>query len=766
MDSPNLDNVIRLKVQPTSLTEERVRELYRGMPLSIGVTCILDLLLTISNWNVIGQGDLILWNILMFCAMFLRTVNWFFWHNTEANFSAYYWLIFFRAGALLAGAMWGSASYFMFADYNTTYQALLAFTLAGVASGSLTSLAIDKFSAVGFVTLAILPLSIRLHAEHGQIAVSMSIMVALFIVFVLSAANRARKQLERNFAQKERLIEWGNERLQQQQISKMISEAQTLFIAENDDNKTFEQLLTDTLSISNSEFGFIAETLYADLKTPYLNMLAMTNIAWDKNSESAYEQYKTHGMKFTNLNTLFGAALTTGKPIISNTPATDMRAGGTPKGHPTLTAFIGIPIFNNAQQVAMLGLANSPKGYKDADIETLKPITQLIAQFMIAIGHRRQHLADEENIKRHAKHTQAILDGAFDGIITINEQGVIGSFNRAAEVIFGYHAEQIIGKDLLQLMPKHNRDANAEKNPIKNLKASLGVGQELIGLRKNGKEFEMELAISAIEDEEESSYEGESSYEKESSYVGVIRDISGRKHTDKLKNEFIATVSHELRTPLTSISASLAIIESGTLGPLPDKVGGLIQIAKQNSLRLQNLINDLLDMDKLLSNSIELNYSKFDAVKVVQKAMADNQYIGEKYHVKFQIISAESDCHIMADEVRTQQVLTHLLSNAAKFSNPHTLVDISISKYKNMIKVKVTDHGTGIAPDFKPNIFSSFTQGDSSSSRQKDGSGIGLSISKELIEKMGGKIGFTSILGQGSCFFFELPKAPPPKAPL
>jgi PAS domain S-box-containing protein len=747
MDTPSVDNVITLNVQPASLTEERVRSLYRGIPLSIGVTLILVLLLTLSHWNVIGQGDLILWNVLMLCAIFVRTVNWSIWRNAEANFSAHYWLICFRAGALLAGAMWGSASYFMFADYNTSYQALLAFTLAGVASGSLTSLAIDKFSAVGFVTLAILPLSIRLHTEHGQIAVSMSIMVALFIVFVLSAAQRARKQLEKNFAQKARLIEWGNERLQQQQISKIISQAQTLFIAENDDNKTFEQLLTDTVTISNSQFGFIAEVHYSEVKAPFLNMLAMTNVAWDKQSEAAYTQYKTQGMKFSNLNTLFGAALTTGKPIISNSPTTDMRAAGTPKGHPTLTAFIGIPIFNHSQQVAMLGLANKADGYSDADINILKPITQLIAQFMIAIGHRHQHLMDQENIKRHARHTQAILDGAFDGIITIDEQGVIASFNHAAEVIFGYRAEQIIGNNLLQLMPRHSRDSNADQNPIKNLNDSLGIGQELIGLRKSGKEFEMELALSAIEDE------------GKTSYVGVIRDISDRKHTDKLKNEFIATVSHELRTPLTSISASLAIIESGTLGSLPDKVNNLIQIAKQNSFRLQNLINDLLDMDKLLSNSIELSYSKFDAVALVQKTMAENKYIADKYQVKFHIISAESDCNIFADEARTRQVLAHLLSNAAKFSNAHMVVDISIAKHNNFIKILVVDHGAGIAPEFKANIFSRFTQGDSSSTRQKDGSGIGLSISKELIEKMGGKIGFTSSLGQGSCFYIELPTA-------
>lgn len=743
MGEPNQDNLFPLK-QP-SLIEERVRVLYNGIPLAIGVTLILDVILTFAHWSVIGQGDLILWNILMMCAMALRTVNWFFWRNTQSNLGPQYWLTSFRLGALIAGLMWGSASYFMFANYNTTYQALLAFTLAGVASGSLISLAIDKISAVGFVTLAIVPLAIRLHAEHGQIAMSMSLMVGLFIVFILTASARARQQLEYNFAQNARLFEWGNERLQQQEMGKILSQAQTLFIADAGSNETYDYLLESTLKITNSQFGFIGEVLYGEEHKPYLNMIAMTNIAWDKDSKAAYANYKTHGMKFTNLNTLFGAALTTGKPIISNSPATDMRAGGTPKGHPNITAFVGIPIFNNTQQVAMLGLANREGGYTEADIEKLKSVTNLIVQFIIATGHRRQHILDKENINRQARHTQAILDGAFDGIITLNEQGIITSFNHAAEVIFGYSAEYIIGSSLVKLIAKDHRPA--EQSLLQTPKGILGIDHELVGLRKSGKEFEMELALSAIDKD------------GKTAYVGVIRDISDRKHTDKLKNEFIATVSHELRTPLTSISASLAIIESGSLGMLPDNINNLIKIAKQNSLRLQNLINDLLDMDRLLSNKIEFEYKKFDAVTLVQNTIAANQYIADKHQVKFQITSAESDCYMLADDLRTQQALSHLLSNAAKFSNPHSVVDIAIANNNKFIKILVTDHGAGIPSEFKANIFSSFTQADSSSTRQRDGSGIGLSISKELIEKMGGKIGFTSNLGHGSCFYFELPAA-------
>jgi len=752
MATANPDNFIPVK--QSSLIEERVITLYRGIPLSVGVTLILELLLSFSQWEIIGRGDLILWNILMMCAIVLRTVNWFFWRNTHSNLSARYWLTSFRFGALLAGAMWGSASYFMFASFNPTYQALLAFTLAGVASGSLVTLAIDKISAVGFVTLAIVPLSVRLHAEHGQIAMSMSVMVALFITFVLTASARARKQLEDTFSQNSRLIEWGNERLQQQQISKAISQAQTLFIADDGENKAFEHLLQRTLDLTASPFGFIAEVHYSDEKKPYLNMVALTNIAWDKASKAAYADFKTHGMKFTNLNNLFGAALTSGKPIISNNPATDMRAGGTPKGHPPITSFIGIPIYNNTKQVAMLALANKERGYTENHIESLQPITNLIVQFLIATAHRRQHIVDKENIKQQARHTQAILDGAFDGIITLNEQEIITSFNHAAEVIFGYSADQIIGNSVRKLIspksyPEQNlaREISNTGETVQAPKDILGIGQDLIGVRKNGKEFEMELALSTITND------------GKLAYVGVIRDINDRKHTDKLKNEFIATVSHELRTPLTSISASLAIIESGTLGALPEKISNLIHIAKQNAMRLQNLINDLLDMDKLLSNKIDFEFKKFDALAMVEKTIKENNYIAEKHHIKFQIGSAENNCYILADEARTQQVLTNLFSNAAKFSSAHSTVDISITSNDKYIKILVTDYGTGISPEFKSAIFGRFSQADSSSKRQRDGSGIGLAISKELIEKMGGKIGFSSSLGLGSCFYFELPVA-------
>ena len=733
--------------QPT-LTEAQVSALYKSTPLSIGVTVMLDLILSISHWNVIGHGDLILWNILMMCALSLRIANWFFWRNTRQTFKPHYWLTSFRLGTMIAGAFWGSSAYFLFASFNPTYQALLAFTLAGVASGSLTTLAIDKISAVAFVTLAILPLSIRIHLEHGPIAMPMSVMTIMFIFFVLSATTRAAKQLRNNFESNARLIEWGNERIRQQKLGKIISDAQSRFIDASDDVEQFSQLLADINQFTESNMGFIGEVLYNEEQIPRLQMLAITNIAWDKNSRARYARIKTGGMEFSSLNSLYGSALITGRPIISNSPSSDMRAAGTPVGHVPLTSFVGIPIYNGIHQVAMLGLANRAGGYSEAQVETLKPILQLIGQFIIALRHHRQHRDDEEKLKQQAKHTQTILDEAFDAIITIDERGNITSFNHSAEIMFGYRSEQIVGQSVGKLMPETYRlqhDDYLQQYKISGIKHIIGAGRELTGVRRSGQEFPIEISVSEM-------------VEKGiSTYIGVVRDISERKHTEKLKNEFIATVSHELRTPLTSIAASLAIIESGASGVLPDKAVSLIQIAKQNSLRLQNLISDLLDMDRLLANQIEFNLENYDAVATLERAMDANKYFADKYHVNFQVTHVENGALYYGDVARTIQVLGHLLSNAAKFSPPTSTVELSVTCRGHWIRFAVTDHGPGIPNEFKSRIFNTFSQADSSSSRQKDGSGLGLTISKELIEKMGGNIGFTSSPGQGSCFYFELP---------
>jgi signal transduction histidine kinase len=182
-------------------------------------------------------------------------------------------------------------------------------------------------------------------------------------------------------------------------------------------------------------------------------------------------------------------------------------------------------------------------------------------------------------------------------------------------------------------------------------------------------------------------------------------------------------------------------------------------IAMHNSLRLQSLVNDLLDMEKLLANKMVLNIQAHCMLELVKKSIDANQLYAEKYRVTLNLVSNTASSHVLGDASRIQQVLANLLSNAAKFSYPNNIVDIHIINLGKSIRVSVTDSGKGIADNFRAKIFERFTQVDSSDTRQKGGSGLGLAISRELIQRMGGHIDFTSTLGKGSCFYFELPTA-------
>jgi signal transduction histidine kinase len=238
--------------------------------------------------------------------------------------------------------------------------------------------------------------------------------------------------------------------------------------------------------------------------------------------------------------------------------------------------------------------------------------------------------------------------------------------------------------------------------------------------------------------------------------VIVIRDITQRKRTDKMKSEFVSTVSHELRTPLTAIKGSLELISLGALGELDEKFSTVMDIAIRNTLRLYSLINDLLDFDKLASGRLELNFKEQRLMPIIDDAIALNSRYAEEYHVNFELISGY-DCWVNVDAQRLHQILTNFLSNAAKFSPLNSQVNIFVSVVEDKVRIAVTDHGPGISDDFKPNLFTRFSQGDGSDRRKSSGTGLGLAISKELAQAMNGSVGCISKLNNGSTFYIDLP---------
>lgn len=358
--------------------------------------------------------------------------------------------------------------------------------------------------------------------------------------------------------------------------------------------------------------------------------------------------------------------------------------------------------------------------------------------------------------------SKAIFDAANISIISTDVNGTIKTFNHGAEQLLGYLAADMIDEKSMSML--HLPDEMEQR--AKKLERDLGYSgaadfevlvarareggvdeNEWQYVRKDGSQVSVLLSVSVLRD-----YRGEIF-----GYLGIARDISELKRIDKMKAEFISTVSHELRTPLTAISGALGILTSGAITSLPDTAVRMLQIAHNNAQRLIHLVNDLLDMEKLVAGKMHFEFKPQLLLPLIQQSIESNAAYGAQFNVSFELLQEGEDPIVTVDSLRLEQVMTNYLSNAAKFSPPGEVVKITVERRFGSVRVTVADKGKGIPDEFRTRIFQKFSQADSSDTRQKGGTGLGLAICKEIIERMGGKVGFDSVLGQGAAFYFELP---------
>jgi PAS domain S-box-containing protein len=356
---------------------------------------------------------------------------------------------------------------------------------------------------------------------------------------------------------------------------------------------------------------------------------------------------------------------------------------------------------------------------------------------------------------------KAILDAANIAIISADSQGFIKTFNMGAELMLGYRADEIIDRQTPLLFHLESEIADYAQQLARELGYAVTPGfdtfiakaregtddeREWLYVRKDGSRFPVLLTVSALRDSENSI----------TGYMGIARDISEIKRIDQMKTEFISTVSHELRTPLTAISGALGIIANGMAGNLSEQAQRMIQIAYSNSHRLIYLVNDLLDMEKLVAGKMHFEMQPHSLRQLIMQSMEENTAFAEQYDVTY-VLADDTDVQVVVDEQRLLQVLANYLSNAAKFSPANEVVSIKVELGFGRVRVSVSDKGPGVSEEFLPRLFQKFSQADSSDSRQKGGTGLGLAICKEIIERMGGSLGVEPSAAQGACFYFELP---------
>lgn len=232
--------------------------------------------------------------------------------------------------------------------------------------------------------------------------------------------------------------------------------------------------------------------------------------------------------------------------------------------------------------------------------------------------------------------------------------------------------------------------------------------------------------------------------------------LAEAEQADILRTEFLSTTSHELRTPLTAIGGSLSIVLSDVLGAVPEKPKSLLVMANNNCKRLLTLVNDILDVNKIVAGEMSFNIEPHELNDLINSALENNRGYGETYNINFICDPVPEGNMVEVDFNRFQQVMSNLMSNAAKFSPEDGTVLIDVSSTNGTHKISIIDSGPGIPESFRSKVFGRFAQADSSDTKQTGGTGLGLRISKMIVEEFGGTIGFDSVEGEGATFYFIL----------
>lgn len=343
----------------------------------------------------------------------------------------------------------------------------------------------------------------------------------------------------------------------------------------------------------------------------------------------------------------------------------------------------------------------------------------------------------ETALKESQSRYENIFHAAPLGVAHFDKDGVIIDCNETFSHLAGHDRESILATDVLAGM----MDAGFRRLVVNTPAGELHQYETNAGVIGGSKKMDIRVFFRGMEQAGET--------------LVIIEDISDEKRIEKLKSEFVSSVSHELRTPLTSIRGAVGLITGGAAGEVSESIASLAEIAASNTDRLLSIIDDILDIGKIESGTIDLEMTTVSLNGLLAGNIEDNRPYGANFGVNFSLSDSEEELCIRADSARLSQVLSNLLSNAAKFSPKNSVVDIELRKHDGKARISVTDYGAGIPEDFHASIFDRFTQSDATSTRVKGGTGLGLSISKALVEQMGGVIGFDTELDKKTTFYIE-----------
>lgn len=384
----------------------------------------------------------------------------------------------------------------------------------------------------------------------------------------------------------------------------------------------------------------------------------------------------------------------------------------------------------------------------------------------------------------NVKLLNAIIDTAIDGIITIDDKGIIETINPAALKIFGYEESEVIGKNISILMPEPDKSAHdgyMQRYQHTGERRIIGIGREVNGLKKDNTTFPFRLAVSEVQYQDRRIYTGfihDLSKEKaaEASLKDYTEELEARirertlvlqtlvdelekakddvsislekeKELSQLKTRFVSMASHEFRTPLSSVQLSASLIEK--YAEKPDKANIIKHTSKiKNSVgHLTGILNDFLSLEKLEAGKTEAVFQEFDIVRFSEDLIEEMQMVAKQnQNIVYQ--HTGTSALVSLDPALLKNSAINLISNAIKYSGENTFIEFNTELNSKELIIMVKDNGIGIPLEEQKNLFEPFFRAHNTGSIP--GTGLGLNIVKRYVELMGGKVNYKSVLNQGT----------------
>jgi PAS domain S-box-containing protein len=538
----------------------------------------------------------------------------------------------------------------------------------------------------------------------------------------------------------------------------IVTRLQSKFIAGWEEQEVCRGLMDEVLDITDCEWGGIAVIAAGEGQ----EVLRMRSLAFATEIEPPWAtvpEGSADSVEMRFLNEVCATVLTDRVPVTRQDQDLffHVRGGGTWSPH--ATSFLAVPILGGDRPLGLMMLANRPGGFDDSTPAVLEPLAATIGTILATFVDRARFEESERQQRMVESLYASVVEQAADAVVTFQDTGVIATANPATGRLVSRAPEHIVGTLFTDYLPVGEIDSAMTRGLVS---LETGLPMELDLVRANGTRVPVEATVVRSE------------FGEHPVTTVILRDIAARKaveaalqsakeaaeRTAGAKDELLAGMSHELRTPLNSVIGLSTILRKRLPGPLTDKQDEYVAQIEASGRHLLSLIGDILDYAKAETNLFTVDLEATEVAPLVNEAVAMVHEMALSRGLRLSVDVSPGCPSMVADKRRTKQMLINLLSNAVKFTNEGGRIAVRVVPDGRWVRMSVDDTGIGIPADQLEAIFEAFSQVDSSLSKKREGTGLGLSLSRKLAELQGGTLTVESTLGRGSIFTVRLPALP------